>query len=169
MEWLREWILAIAGTIIIGSLCDMIVPESSIKKYVRLVIGLVLVLAVIGPFTKVSFDEFTSFGEEQTRRRAVEFQNSLGERERFEVIRLYREKLCSSIENEIKAEENENVEVKVEVEENDERRFGEITKVSVILRGESLQDERYSHIKEIVCNKYGVDEENVRIIMLSTA
>ncbi len=169
MEWLRQWILTIAGTIIIGSLCDMIVPESSIKKYVRLVTGLILVLAVVGPFTDISPGEIGSLGEEETRRRAVEFQNSLGERERFEVIRLYREKLCSSIENDIKTEENEDIEVKVQVEEDDEKRFGEIIGVSVVLRDESVQGERYKQIKNIISEKYGVDEKNVKIITLLTA
>lgn len=168
MEWLRQWILAIAGTIIIGSLCDIVVPEGSIRKYVRLVTGLMLTLAVISPFANVSVDELENFEERQTRRRAVEFQNSLGERERFDVIRIYRSKLCDSIKKEIQITEDENIEIKIEVEEDDEKRFGEIKEVSVIINDNNGHNGRYQDIKNKIQKKYEVDEDNIRIIVLST-
>ena len=43
---------SIAGAIFISVVCEMIMPEGSVKKYVRLAIGFMMISVIISPFTK---------------------------------------------------------------------------------------------------------------------
>ena len=49
MEWLREWVMQLAGIILIGAVCDTLMADGDIKKYVKMVVGLVLVFAIVKP------------------------------------------------------------------------------------------------------------------------
>ena len=52
IEFLRGWTLSLAGIIVFGSLCEMLLPNSVYKKYINLAIGLILCIAIVSPFVK---------------------------------------------------------------------------------------------------------------------
>ncbi|MGL4820479.1 MAG: stage III sporulation protein AF [Bacilli bacterium] len=50
MEWITEWVRNIVVLVLIGSFLDMMLPTSNFGKYVRFVIGLVMIVAFLSPF-----------------------------------------------------------------------------------------------------------------------
>ncbi len=41
MEWMRDWIMKIAGVILLNVMCDMVIPKGEMKKYVNIITGLI--------------------------------------------------------------------------------------------------------------------------------
>lgn len=57
MQFISDWIVNIVVFILLAMIVDMLLPETSIKKYVKLVTGLLLITIVIAPiFTFLSTD-----------------------------------------------------------------------------------------------------------------
>lgn len=49
MDLLRDWVENLILLVIVATLCEMILPEGSPRQFVRLVLGLVVVLAIVHP------------------------------------------------------------------------------------------------------------------------
>ncbi len=161
MEWLRDWIMQIAGIIVLGAVCDMIMNEGEMKKYVKMVMGLVLVFAIIQPVTKAS-PEFTELELPQnTRRQASELKNRLGEKEKESVLKIYRQKLAKSVENEIYTKWKAEADADVTVEENNENRFGNIKTLTIKFIGTHNISE--SEIKEYIGERFDVNPRSIKV------
>ena len=101
MELIREWIMRIAGITALGAVCDMIMTDGNMKKYVKMVVGLVLVLAVISPITEITPEISDIKIPEITQKKVAELKYTIAEKEYQQIIMLYSEKLEKSIENKI--------------------------------------------------------------------
>lgn len=167
MEWLRNWIWQIAGIIILSAVCDMIMPSGEIKKYVKLVMGLILVVAVVRPLINTPSISVEEIERNETKRNAIELKNRLDERELFNVIRLYKQKLCEKIENELKLPPNVTADVKVEVEEEKEELFGSIKEITVLVYLEQEQIGLIEAVRETVEDKTEVSSDCIRVVALS--
>ncbi len=53
MVWIKQWVLNICCTILFLSAIDLILPKSNIKKYVKYVLGLVLISVVMSPIITI--------------------------------------------------------------------------------------------------------------------
>ena len=161
MEWLRDWIMQIAGIIVLGAVCDMVLNEGVMKKYVKMVMGLVLIFAIIQPIVKETHD-FTEFKLPQpTQVHAAELKNRLGEKERETLLNLYRQKLSKSIENEIYTKWKSYATVDVTVEENDENKFGNITEIKVEFAGDVDLSE--NEIKDFLGERFEVNPMDIKV------
>lgn len=161
MEWLRDWIMQIAGIIVLGAICDMIINEGEMKKYVKMVMGLVLVFAIIRPVTDASPD-FAEFElPQKTQMQAAELKNRLGEKEQESLLKIYRQKLAKSVENEIYTKWQTDTKIDVTVEENDESRFGNIRDLSIEFVGNC--DISEDEIKEYIEERFGVNPRNIKV------
>ncbi len=167
MEWIREWIMLIAGVIVLGAICDIIMPDGAMRRYVRLVLGLILVFAVIKPVTGISAKQLEIRETEQNRRTAAELKNRLGEKERLNVIRIYKEKLCRNIIDGLELPEGVRAEVKADVEEEDEERFGNIREITVMLYSNEEDEGRGVKIRNQLHERFGIDMENIRVVTLT--
>ena len=49
---MNSFITSVAGAIFISIVCEMIIPEGNVKKYVRLAIGFMMISVIVSPFTK---------------------------------------------------------------------------------------------------------------------
>ena len=162
MEWLRDWTINLAGLVVLFAALEIILPRGDMKKYVQLAMGLVLIIAVVKPIANFSAGSIGYLESSERQTAAAELKNRLNEKERFCVMKVYREKICESIKNEITAENGEHIEVKAEIEENDEKRFGEVNGVTVIVYSDRAVNS--DEIRQTVNRKFGVDRENIRII-----
>lgn len=161
MELIREWIMRIAGITALGAVCDMIMTAGNMKKYVKMVVGLVLVLAVISPITQMTPKLSNIKIPEITQRKALELKNTIAEKEYQQIVMLYGEKLEKSIENKIYSDFGYETEAKVNVEEKDDKTFGNITWVFITIPPEKETD--IEEIKRMVSNGFGVETKNIDI------
>ena len=140
MEWLRDWIMQVAGVIILGAISDMIMTDGAMKKYVKVVVGLVLVFTVIRPVVNISPSSIDIESPKDSQLRASEVKNRLGEQEQELVFKIYCEKLQQNIENHVYTEWSCEADADVTVEEEDKNRFGNITSVYLRINGEEQAD-----------------------------
>lgn len=161
MEWIRNWAMQVAGITVLAAICDVIMPRGNMQKYVRMVMGLVLIIALVKPLIGINGERFGA-ALSDSRARAAEMKNSMTERERNEVLRVYRAKLAESIDNELRAADICAAEIDVAVEEENDGRFGDITEVTVTLGGSAGNDAADS-ARTLICKKFGVSRDNIRI------
>ncbi len=161
MEFIREWIMRIAGITALGAVCDMIMTDGNMKKYVKMVVGLVLVLAVISPITEITPKLSDIKIPEITQRKAAEMKNTIAEKEYQQIIMLYSEKLEQSIEGKIYSDFGCGAKAKVKVEENDNKTFGNITQVFITISSEKRVN--IEEIKITVSKGFGVETKNIDV------
>ncbi len=161
MVWLRDWIMQIAGIIVLGTVCDMIINDGEMKKYVKMVMGLVLIFEIIQPVTKVSSNLMEFKVPQTTQIQAAELKNRLGEKEQEFLLKLYRQKLEKSVENEIYTKWKTNAAADVVVEENNEKQFGDIKTLTVEFAENCDVSEK--EIKESLSERFGVNPKNIKV------
>lgn len=63
MSGVSVWVLTIVGIILVGIIVDIILPEGSINKFVRGLIAIFTVFAIVSPLPSISLDkiDFGSF------------------------------------------------------------------------------------------------------------
>ncbi|GIN85519.1 stage III sporulation protein AF [Heyndrickxia sporothermodurans] len=58
MAFIREWIMNIVVFILLAMIVDMLLPNSSLKKYTKMVTGLLLIAIILTPLLKVASKDF---------------------------------------------------------------------------------------------------------------
>lgn len=161
MELLRNWIMQVAGIIVLGAACDMIMPEGEIKKYVKMVVGFVLVFTVIKPAVNIVPEAFAVAIPQETRAQAVELKNNFDEKQQKTIFRIYKGKLKESIENEVYSEFGLKATAEVEVEEVDEINFGNIIELKLrIDKDAELSDEK---LNKMLMENFEIKEKDIEI------
>ncbi|MDR1693183.1 MAG: stage III sporulation protein AF [Oscillospiraceae bacterium] len=72
MDFLRQWILGIAGAAVVGTVALAVTPSGSVKKAVRLASALLLIGAVLRPLTGWKTLDFEDFFIETVAAEGVE-------------------------------------------------------------------------------------------------
>lgn len=152
ISFLRQWTMSLAGIIVFGSLCEMLLPNNAYKKYINLAIGLMLCVALVSPFIKGNYDvNFPAFSYSADN---MEFENR-------DTLSVFSSKLCKNIEEFVKKETDLNVVAKCEVSDNAEN-LGEIENIYLFVEAES-DKELNNDIIDKISEAYGVSRENISI------
>lgn len=150
-DFFKSWILSLSGVIVFGSMCEMILPSGAYKKYIHLAIGLMLILTALTPFTKdrtyTELEIPDGAGEYTSRISAEERQNE-------DIIRIYKQKLCEGMKEELGGGD---IEIECEICEEDEA-FGSIERVRIKADGE-LDSDAAERLKE----KYGLSDDKITV------
>lgn len=162
MEFFKQWTFKIASTIIFASLCEIIVPNGNIKKYVNLLLGFLLSLSILSSVNGAKagdiYDIFTTSKQEE----AYITQSSFEEEEKKIVLDLYTKKLEEKIKEELLNEINEEISVSIDVY-SDELKFGEIKNAYItVVQQDGFIDYRQD-ILRILNNKFNVSESKIKI------
>ncbi|OEF95512.1 stage III sporulation protein AF [Vulcanibacillus modesticaldus] len=56
IEWLNNWIKDIIILVLLASFVDILLPNSKIQKYARMVMGLLIILAILSPIMSIFSD-----------------------------------------------------------------------------------------------------------------
>lgn len=101
--FLRNWVQGIAVAVILTSIFEMILPNSSLKKYIKIVLGIYIVFSIISPFVNdnvlYSFD-ITKEAENMIQSASDSASSSVEIENNFEdmYIDTLEEKIVSTIE-----------------------------------------------------------------------
>ena len=162
MEWLRIWIMGIAGAILFGAVCEMILPEGGIKKYIRVVLGVVLVCAIAKPLTDLAGEEAPDLGLPQGQAGAYAVSQTMEDTQRQQVIRLYTSELEAKMEADARQSMPQTeIEISLAVSE-EENSFGEPQSASVKLSpaGAGAQQEE---IRRALSESYHIPKDKIWI------
>ncbi|MBQ2614265.1 MAG: stage III sporulation protein AF [Clostridia bacterium] len=160
MELFKDWAMTIAGIVVFGSACEVILPGGSFRKYTRLAIGLILIVTMLKPFQGVSkgtlsLPEITV--ESYTQRAQME------ESQKEEVGKLYRQNLARKMEASLKeALGQETIKVSCQVEEEDMDTFGTVQQVEVLIKAKTNEDLQHQ-ATEVLHRDFGIHPERIAV------
>ncbi len=162
IEDLRQWVLTIAGVAVFGSICDIILPGGNFRKYIRLAVGLVLILTMLTPIQKLIFksretDDFLS--ETDFNSIALTVDNM----DRQNISKLYRDSLEKNIKQKLSESLNSTeIDVKCSIEEDNKENFGKINAVEVVI-SEKIPETDINKIKTELKQIYSVSPQTVNV------
>ncbi len=160
LTMLREWAMVLSGVAVFGSLCEVILPEGSFQKYIRLGLGMMLALTLISPLRELLHHDFDA-GSFSPEIAAYSEREVMEETQRQEVMKLYRERLNQKMEQTLTEEIPDFAgAVLCDVEEENPEKFGMILSVRVLLENETAAKEQ---IQETLSREYGVSAGQVEI------
>lgn len=161
METVKTWCVKIAGLLILSVICDGILPSGDVKKYVRILMGLILTICVCSPLAFELKDEFLI---EDTREKSFYDIEKMEEKERENVLRLYKANLAKKMHEDLtEVIEGCEFEFQIEVETRDMDDFGKLKGVIVTVITENEELQVNGLIEKLIVEKYGVSEKNIAI------
>ena len=162
MEFLKNWAITVAGVVVFGTICEVILPNGVFRKYVRLTIGMILVLSLLSPLQKWMHGD-VDLGKIELSREAYEQRSDMEKIGQEEVLHLYRTNLNTKMQNVIHAYVGEiSVEVQCRVEESNPDTFGTILWVTVLTDRECGSGVK-EKIKQGLYENFGVSETIISI------
>lgn len=153
---LQDWAMVLSGLAVFGSLCEVILPGGSFQKYIRLGIGMLLVLALLSPvrvFLHRGWDKDKSIAKERYQE-----TEKMEERQREEILRVYKAGLEQKILSALEARGfSGSVQCRVGEEE---RNFGAIEHIRILSENEKPDE---SQIYEILQKEFSIAPDSISV------
>lgn len=132
MEFLIEWVTNIILFILLATVIDMLLPNTSLQKYTKMVTGLLLIAIILTPIFKLISKDF-----ETTMAQIPSFQGT-GEKNMENLIELQKKEIQAS--NHAYILETMAVQLEKGVEEELMEQYGlEIAKIELTTKNDSLE------------------------------
>lgn len=142
ISWISSWAQGIIISVIIGSIIEMILPEGSSKKYIKIVIGVfilfTIVVPVINKFTGnsknlasiIDFDKYSDSKEVVS--------TNLEKSNNFNIRQMYETNLKVDIKSKIKSKGFEVQDIDLNISDDEEYR---IESIDITILGEIVNEE----------------------------
>lgn len=192
LEGFYGWISTIAVTIIFAAFIEMLMPDNKMKKYIKLVLGLLIMAVILEPVLKYINKNYSLSGYSFKYSNIMDSSyikqesETYSQKQQDSVVRLYKQnledKMADGIKNLISGKD---VSVSVEiVEDIKNQNFGEIKKATVTLKDsikkvdkvDKVQlgkeedtspkkpDKNYSDLKNKISALFDIDISKIEII-----
>lgn len=180
--FINSWVKGIIVAVVISTIIEMILPEGTIKKYVKIVIGTYIVFVIISPIiTKITGEEIKISSFELPEKKNYE-QNVIDTNAYIETtyINTIKQDIIQNIEEKGYKVNNINIEV-----ETEEKGYGNIKKVELdiskiknqggnietveinlsktVQKDEVVTVEEIQKLKEYLEEIYGAKEININV------
>ncbi|MDF2546472.1 MAG: spoIIIAF [Anaerosolibacter sp.] len=149
--FLRTWTLNIVMVVIFISFVELLLPSSSMKKYIKMVVGLLVILVILNPIIELLYGDINVQDEifkstvmierEALSKDAAGFQKSRNQ----QMIAMYKEKISEHLRDKIGYEYDVRLEnARIEIEEDTENKdFGKIKEIHLVLtEGNKMSEEQ---------------------------
>lgn len=191
LEGLYGWINTIVVTIIFAAFVEMLMPSNNMKKYIKLVLGLLIMAVILEPVLQYlkkgySLSGYTFKYQNQMDSSYIKQESeTYSQKQQDSIIKLYKQNLEDKMKEGIKElVPGKDVSVAVEiVEDADKQNFGEITKATIMLKdsiknvdkvdkvqvgkqnntGQKKADENYTDLKNKISSLYDIDSSKIEI------
>lgn len=169
IDFLKSWVTNIVILVILISFLEIILPTSNMKRYINMIIGLLVILVLINPFIALITNDMSI--EKEVFSNILEANEmSRSNKENFsdvqdnQVIELYKDSLRKEMLDLINSKTKymiANISIGI-VENREDERFGEIEEVSLIVDN-SPQDTGSNGNKNINIKVDNVKEVSVKV------
>ena len=165
MDLIRNWAFSVSAVVVFGTLAEAVMPSDEYRKYVHLVLGLLLIITISSPVISLLGNGFDieSFLDAEGTRTLMSSRESIEKKQKEDVITIYKKTLENNIKTRIETkipELKDNIKVSVSAAD-DGSEYGTIEKVDVVLSGDDT--ERADEIKTIVSAITGIPESGVMV------
>ena len=159
MDLIREWITSLAGIIAIAAICDTIMIDGEMKKYLKPILGFVIIITVAKPIagigSEISFDI-----PEVSAEVSKDLSAEMDELEQKNITALYQQKLASQVKNELKILSGDYINASIFVTADNSGAIKNIT----INFNQSVAMSVVEKIKETISKKFDVDVSDILVI-----
>lgn len=148
IEIFRNWTFNIATIIVFFVLIEVIIPSEKFKKYIKFVIGLIIMIVIMNPIVstlngKISIDDiaiesFNQFQVEEIKSKHANYEKSQND----QILSIFKEKLIEQIKEKILSIDGINetyVEINIEEDVNSAD-FGEIKQINAEIHPNSNKE-----------------------------
>ena len=156
-EWISGWAQGIIVAVIIATIIEMLLPEGSSKKYIKVVVGIYILFTIVSPvITKITNKEFklSDIIDLDEYIEAASSDNTYNELEKSNnenIKEVYIASLKSDIEGKIANKGYNADSIEVEVQDNDEYTINSIT-ISVSKLDEKEENNNIEIVNEVEIN-----------------
>jgi len=165
MEQIRTWAIALSMVIVLGTLLETLIPDGSFRKYIHVVIAVLLIISVISPWLRFDYDKLGI-----SYRGAEEYSGDMSReelryRQQKDVIDIYKKTLENNLKTQlvqIYPNLEDSLSVKITADES-ESGFGHITNAALIIESESGVDA--DELREKAAEMIGVSKDSVAVVM----
>lgn len=153
---LQDWAMVLSGLAVFGSLCEVILPEGSFQKYIRLGLGMLLVLALLSPVRDFLHQGWSE--DQKVIKERYETTEKMEEKQREEILRVYKANLNQKILSVLQGHGFSGT-VQCRVGE-EERNFGEIEHIWILAEGRGVDESR---IYEILQKEFSIAQSRITV------
>ncbi len=164
MEWVREWVLQMVGVIVLSAICDIIMVNGEMKKYVKPILGFVLVFVIIRPISALSTDKIRIDVLQDSIGKTIEITQELDEKQKTDIVKIYEERLEEKIRECVKVKYNVDSDVFVKVY-GDENKFGIIETVKLEVRLKNGETVNTESIRRYIKEEFGVNIDGIKVVI----
>ena len=161
MDFLTEWVTNIIIFILLATVMDMLLPNSSFQKYTKIVTGLILIAIILSPVLKLFSADFetaiAAIGqfnsqEDEKIKNSIEFQKKeIQASQHAYILQTMAVQLETAAEEELMEQQGmEIANIELEVNDQDQRPFPEnLEYVTVHLRAAEDEGETVAVVREV--------------------
>ncbi|WP_051531073.1 stage III sporulation protein AF [Clostridiisalibacter paucivorans] len=192
MDLIKDWVRDIIVLSVFISILETLLPNGDMKKYVNVIIGLMIIIVLINPFIYLINDgidiEREVFIKTNDYNISVNGDNEdLQKAQEEQIINVYKRKIKTDIMSFINAEGNMIVDdINIYLKETKEE-MGEVKNIEVIMRPEVIKHKKdssdninvnvtldnsnikqdskdYERVRKKISKRYNINEENIVFI-----
>lgn len=157
-SFLKEWVIQIVTTFIFISLLEIVLPNGEMKKYIDMIIGLIIIIVIINPFIKFLIKDInierSILNIPQRNIEEYEMDKDVMKLQNHQIVNSYIQRISEDIKSLVEKKTDYTVlksyiEIKDDLDSED---FGELKKVylDLNLKREEIDDKKDNiHIEEI--------------------
>ncbi|CAM3992769.1 stage III sporulation protein AF [Mesobacillus thioparans] len=162
MDFIKEWVTNIIIFILLATVLDMLLPNSSFQKYTKIVTGLILIAIILSPVMKLFTSDFetaiASMGqlsgqEDEKIKNSIEFKKKeIQASQHAYILETMAVQLKTAAEEELMEQQGmEIANIELEVNDQDRRSFPEnLEYVIVHLKKAEDEGETVAVVREVV-------------------
>jgi len=169
MEQVYTWVKNIVAFLLLVILIDQILPSSNYKKYIKVSVGLVMILFVFTPVLNLlnkgnSMDYYFNLENFKISSSDLGYDSEMAGAQKNEfIVSQYKETLIEQMKELVSGEDYQVKSIDVEIEEDyDSEDFGRINSISITLTQTETTDETFTNIEinEITFEETGTSSES---------
>lgn len=167
IEFLTIWLKEIVLVFIFISIVELVLPNGSMKRYINMIIGFLIIIVIIAPFVKLIHKDY-SFARDLYKNQieGINFEYSenqeLNKIQEEQIKNFYINKIEGEIENLIANTTNYSIEeIKIFINEEDAN-FGKLQSIELALMDkESVESDNKIIVKEVKKVSIGESQETM--------
>jgi stage III sporulation protein AF len=169
LDFFKNWVMQIVNIAILAVILEVLIPSSSLKKYAKVSIGLVIIVVILNPI--LSFLRESPSLEAQIFKNDYLLRNSsidalsekAKENTKYLIAKEYKARLSKEIKEKLKSVYDlEEIEVEPVIEDDlDKKEFGKIKSLVVQIKGH--EGFNRDEIKKLISAFYNVPLKNITI------
>ncbi len=171
IEFVKSWITNIVVVIFFIAFIEILLPTSNMKKYINMILGLLIIIVIINPIIKlmssdININREVFYNLQSYNTFEMERESKYVESQNQQITEVYKKKLENEISEFVKTDIDYDVlDVKISINENIKAKdFGEITGIEVYLGTKNNNNNQNQHnikIDEIERVAVNTDKTNI--------